>query len=369
MKILFVNLSAVAFTVATPETTPLGGTESCIAYLSRQMSKNGHDVTLVALHPKDSPDYIMGVRHVMPNALKQLDFLTSNKFEVIVVCNAASLCPILKAMSPTSLLLLWDHVPPEQPSIKDLGQPAVLNSIDCIVYVSEWQKQETQRYFKFQKNSLTIGNGLTPSFENMFSSPLEILQEKENSAAYTTIPYRGLSILLKVMEELQEDTKLDLFSSMQVYQMADDEYRGLYNEAKKNPHIHSYGSVSQSALAHHLKKIAFLTYPCICAETFCIGALEALAAGMKVITTDLGALSSTTMGYADLIPITSNNPQDLIRGFQLALKQNIHTFLCSPEEWAEKRFDQIQSVNRTCTWSRRGQTWENGIHGLRPNIS
>ena len=35
MKILFVNLSGLRFTVATPDQEPLGGTKSALCYLAR----------------------------------------------------------------------------------------------------------------------------------------------------------------------------------------------------------------------------------------------------------------------------------------------------------------------------------------------
>lgn len=364
MKILFVNLSAVQFTVATPEHSPLGGTESCIAYLSRQLAHNGHNVSLVSNQPAGTPDNLMGVQHAQLSLMRHPEFFASQNFEVIIICNAASLCPIVKALSPHSLLLFWDHIPPDQPAIHDLGRNDVLTAIDSIVYVSEWQKTETQLHFKFEKEAAVIGNGLTPSFENLFSSPAEIINAKENRAAYTTIPYRGLGILLKAMAGFEADMKLDLFSSMQVYQMPDDEYEDLYREAAQDPRIHSYGSVSQIALAHHLKKTAFLTYPCICAETFCISVLEALAAGMKVITTDLGALPSTTMGYGDLIPVTSNDSKDLVNDFRKALTRNVQAFLNDSILWAEERYEQIKVVNTTCTWTARTVAWQKFLHGL-----
>ena len=362
MKILFVNLSATVFTVKTPETEPLGGTESCIAYLSRQLARNGHQVTLVSRLPPDTPQMVLGVHHAPPESLKKSDFYIRNNFDVIVACNAPSLCPIIRAISPQSRIILWDHVPPEQPSIKDLGQPEVLNAIDAIAYVSEWQRQETQNYFKFEKASFVIGNGLTPAFENMFSSHTQIMDIKQNRAAYTTIPYRGLSVLLKVMLDLPADTDLDLYSSMRVYQMNDGEHDALFREASFNPHIHSHGSVSQKQLADNLKRVAFLTYPCICAETFCIGATEALAAGMKVISTYTGALPTTTMGYADLIEITSTDANDLVKSFRESFLANIKKFLGDPVIWCEERFDQVQAVNRECTWSVRTSMWEEHLH-------
>ncbi len=358
MKILFVNLSTLRFNVATPDTEPLGGSESCVCYLARQLAKNGHDVTLVARLPENSAGAAMGVAHHPPPIIQDGEFFAAGQFDIVIACNAPVACPHLRAISPKSLIILWDHVPPDQPSMRELSNPEVLQSIDLIVYVSEWQKSETEKRFGINKKSAVIGNGLTPAFENMFGSAQELRAAKENRAAYTTIPYRGLPVLLKVMENLEQDMKLDIFSSMRVYQMADDEYAALYREAAKDPRITSHGAVSQTELGKRLKPAAFLAYPSVCAETFCIAALEAMAAGMKVISTRLGALETTTMGYADLIPVETSSPDDLATAFKNALGKNIIEFREHPDAWAEKMFEQVQSVNRACTWTVRAGDWE-----------
>lgn len=358
MKILFVNLSPLTFNVGTPDVQALGGSESCICYLARQLAHNGHDVSLMARLPDNTPAVVRSVHHFPLDKIKDQTFFNQEKFDIIIVCNAPIACPHLRQISPASLLFLWDHVPPEQPSMQELGNPEVLKAINSIVYVSEWQKSETQKRFGIDKKSTVIGNGLTPSFENMFLSAEDILLHKQNRAAYTTIPYRGLPLLLAAMKDLQQTTKLDIFSSMKLYQMPDDDYADLYKQAEQDPRVTSHGAISQIELAKHLKAAAFLTYPCICEETFCIAALEAMAAGMKVISTRLGALETTTMGYADLLPVESTDPAALIAAFRNAMNDNINSFLNEPQKWAEAMFAQVRSVNQKCSWAVRAIAWE-----------
>ena len=79
---------------------------------------------------------------------------------------------------------------------------------------------------------------------------------------------------------------------MAVYQKGGeaDEYAALYERSRGLPGVEYVGSLSQPDLAQVLHKIDALTYPSTFAETSCIAAIEALAAGCQVLATDLGAL-------------------------------------------------------------------------------
>jgi len=239
-----------------------------------------------------------------------------------------------------------------------LTKAEVREAIDATVFVSTFQQREVDRAFGPLRKARVIANGIAPAFENMFASPHELLKAKKNRAAYTTTPYRGLSVLVRAMQGFESSTTLDLFSSMRVYQSTDEEYASLFAMAAKNPAIILHGAVSQSELAKPLRACAFLFYPSIYAETFCISAAEAMAAGMKIVSTDLGALSETTKGFADLVPLTSHDGDGLVRAFQQAMGHAVKTFVTNPIEWAQERFAQVQSANQSFSWAALATKWE-----------
>jgi glycosyltransferase involved in cell wall biosynthesis len=360
MKILFVNLSGLRFTVATPDAEPLGGTESALCYLARQLAQDGHQVSLVAHRPEAAePELILGVSHLPPTALMNGTYLAAENFDAIIVSNTPVAGPSLRTMAPKALILLWNHLVPDHPGLRELKQPIVLDSFDGIVYVSQWQRRVTEEFLDFKKPSTIIGNGFAPAFENMFASTAELRAAKENRAAYTTTPFRGLSILLDAMMGLGADTKLDLYSSMKVYQTTtDDQYAPLYAYAAQNPLITRHSAVGQSELARRLRPVALFTYPSTYAETYCIAALEARAAGMKVLTTATAALPEVLQGHADYVALSKENPAKLIADFRATMQRNVAAFLAEPEAWAKERFADLQLVNRTCTWSARAKAWE-----------
>jgi glycosyltransferase involved in cell wall biosynthesis len=361
VKILFVNLSALKFTVQTPELQPLGGSESALCYLARALARRGHKVSLTANLPDGEGGTIAGVRHFPIAAIKEAVFFAAEKFDVIILCNAPAAAVPLKALSLYARLVFWAHVLPDQPSMQILAQgqgAQVREVIDHAVFVSAWQRGQAERAFGAFRSSEVIGNGIAPAFETMFASAADLLGCKQNRAAYTTTPYRGLSVLLRAFEGWDRGTKLDLYSSMRVYQAADDEYVPLFRRAEQNPDIQCHGSVTQSELARQLRRSAFLFYPCIYPETYCITAAEALAAGMTVVTTRLGALEETTMGFADLVALRSHDGDILVRDFREAMQQAVDQFAADPETWAQERFTQSRRVNETATWALRAEAWE-----------
>ena len=107
--------------------------------------------------------------------------------------------------------------------------------------------------------------------------------------AYTSTPFRGLAVLLACFPAIHRrhpNCQLDVFSSMQVYGQAakDDPYTAFYDQCRQTEGINYRGSVSQPQLAKELAGATMLAYPNTFAETSCIAVMEALAAGLLVVT-------------------------------------------------------------------------------------
>jgi glycosyltransferase involved in cell wall biosynthesis len=147
---------------------------------------------------------------------------------------------------------------------------------------------------------------------------------------------------------------------MRAYQAQEKSFTALYELAKRNPRIRHHGGVGQRALADAFRGAAYLAYPSTYIESYCIVAQEAMAAGLKVISNDLGALPETTMGFADLLPVQGGRiaPADHITGITVLLEKNEAQFLRDPPAWAAERFAQAQAVNRQSTWTHRAAQWE-----------
>jgi glycosyltransferase involved in cell wall biosynthesis len=359
VKVLFLNVSGLRFVVSTPEKEPLGGSESCVAYLATELASTFQ----VCLLANTEPGRLRGVLHFnldfdLNDTRVAAPFFAAQRFDVIIIVNAPFLAPALRRVSPHSRLVLWNHHAPDQPAAQTLAKIEVVRALDYVVYVSLWQSTLTEALYRPPVPSGVIGNGLTRSFESLFANPGELLAAKEARAAYTSTPFRGLEVLLDAYARLSQPIDLDVFSSMQVYRGDDAPFQHLYDQARASSHVHYHGAVSQTRLAAAMRRVSFLSYPCVFAETFCIAALEAMAAGATVVATDLGALPSTTHPFGELLPLEGIPPERLATQYAQFLDASIARALGSRAAWAERMFEQVTVVNRDCTWRKRAADWQ-----------
>jgi len=356
MKILFVNPDGLQFNVSTPEREPLGGIASCMCYLARQLAHNGHNVTLLSNLPKDTSAQLLGVYH-LPLATIETEgasFFTARDYDAAIVANCPQLAPHIRTASPKTLNVAWLHVFPNQPAVKSLT--FVQAMLDYLVFVSETQRAT----FRVGTPAHVIGNGIAPAFENMFGSVGELLSAKQNRAIYSSMPFRGLDILVETMERTKAQTSLDIYSSMGTYQAGDEACAALFRRAERSARVRYHGAIGQVMLAKAFRSAAFLAYPSTFPETYCIAAQEAMAAGAKVLSIDYGALKETTMGYADLLPMREGGiiREEIVSGFGVLLEKNEADFQNRPSAWAERMFEQVKAVNRASNWMARAAQWE-----------
>lgn len=350
MKILFICLSNLKFDVETPGKEPLGGTESAICYLSTELVKLGHDVTLMCNSEEKT---IQGVKHIpVSEDLSKIDP------DTIIVTSAPQAIPGVKAAAPRAKVIMWNHMRPDQPVMQHFFDQNIAKEITHVVYVSESQ----QRAFVGDKlpateptkeySSIVIGNAIAPCFENMFTSAQEIQETKKCRGVYTSTPFRGLAVLAKIQE-----LPIEVFSSMNVYQMDDSPFTKMYENLKANDCLTLHGSVSQTELANRIRDLAFFVYPSIFAECHSIAILEAMAAGVKIITTDF---ASPQTEFIDSMSATNGSVDDYAK----LLRKNINFFRSQPEKWSEKMWQQVQYVNREFTWKKKALEWEKHLHFL-----
>jgi predicted O-linked N-acetylglucosamine transferase (SPINDLY family) len=373
MNIVFVDLVGWDYDVATPCERPLGGSQSALCYLAVALARRGHQVTV--LSDTSRPRDVHGVRCLSCRQVPPA--LWTQACDVVVALNGPAELPgqLRPHLNPASLRVLWTQHAVDQPAMFALQEEGVRREWDLIVCVSDWQRTTMIRHYHLNPDQVVVlGNAMAPTFEGLFRDGDELAQAKASRPvlAYTSTPFRGLEVLLATFPEVRRrspDLELHVYSSMKVYQQDEgaDPYRCLYERCRRTPGVRYFGAVAQPELAAALKAVSILSYPNTFAETSCIAVMEALAAGLLVVTSDRGALPETTRGFGVLVP--AGDPAGGEPGFAHRYLARLSAVLqeraADPLAFAARRWEQVRAVNEHCTWRVRARQWEETLRGRR----
>ena len=179
--------------------------------------------------------------------------------------------------------ILWAHHAYDQQVFLDFDHGIV----NHIVSPSQWNKEQFIKYHNVPENKITvIPNGVA----DMFSYS----NQKTKTMIYTSIPYKGLEVLARVIPLITQrhpDVKFKIFSSMSLYGPGPDQFLHIYDHLKKMPNVEYSEAVDREDLVKHYQESAFFIHPCVWEETFGVAMIEAMKCGAYPIITDIGALS------------------------------------------------------------------------------
>jgi len=162
-----------------------------------------------------------------------------------------------------------------------------------------------------------------------------------------------------------KNVELDVYSSCDVYGQAfkevnDKKWEALYEQARQLPNVNYIGYKPNEYIKEHLHEYDIFAYPCIWEETSCISAIESMAAGLYIITTDLGALFETCSEFSSYIPYQKDY-NNLAKNFAYAIDA-VANNLTSPG--IVNHLDlQIKFTNTFYSWEKQGHAWNNFLKG------
>ncbi len=388
MKIGFLDTYTWDYNIETPYREPLGGTQSAICYLAEALAAQGNEVFL--LNNTSDSGMSRGVdcrRRVVDKS--NLELLRSLDFLVIVniVGKALEIKPLL---GEDTKLILWIHNEPGFIFLQGFNNKGEINACDAFVFVSDWQRQQFQQCFGIDSNrSCVLRNAIAPCFTNIFPDNISIRSQKSRPPilAYTSTPFRGLDILLKIFPEIRQavpGTRLKVFSSMKVHQIDDNNnqlfFGQLYRQCEETEGIEYIGSIPQPELVRQLGSVAVLAYPNTYSETSSIAVMEAMASGCRIVTSELAALPETTAGFARLVSmsgvenlasVTNWNRADkpdwegytrrFLEATVAVLKEDAGAGGATAENHLRQ---QVEYVNRGCIWSVRSREWVEWLNSI-----
>ena len=250
--------------------------------------------------------------------------------------------------------VLWMQHFVNQEEAKNLGSKDYVNKLDYIVFNSNWNFEKFQYQFKIpESKSLVIKNAIEKI--DFHEKP----KDKINLVYHTT-PWRGLIHLLKVFKRLNlQNTELNICSSTIIYGKKFDsilgkKYENIFEECKNTKNVNYLGFVENNKIIELLKNMHIYSFPSIWPETSCISAIEAMAAGCEIVTSNLGALYETCAPFATFVGFDSNF-DNFEKKYQKALEISIKNF------WSKENQKRIQLqqevINLTYSWTARSKEW------------
>ena len=252
--------------------------------------------------------------------------------------------------------ILWMQHFINQEQAKNLGSGDYVDKLDYIVFNSNWNFEKYQYQFKIPESKSTV---IRNAVENI---DLHEKPKDKINLIYHTTPWRGLAQLLNVFENLNlEKVELNVCSSTIIYGKKFDDilgkkYQNLFDKCKDTKNVNYLGFVENNKVIELLKKTHIYAYPSIWPETSCISAIESMAAGCEVVTTNLGALYETCSPFGTLVGFDSNL-NNLEKKYKKELLNSIQNY------WTEKNQKklklQAEIIKTAYSWKVRSVEWEN----------
>lgn len=264
----------------------------------------------------------------------------------------------------TKINVLWVHNSYDQPNL----YPWFKNKLnhrkyDWYVFNSHWNYEKYRLVFDIPTDiSLVIKNG----FDDDLIVKSEFKPKEKLKLIYTSTPWRGLDVLLKAMEQIKTDkVELDIYSSTQIYgdifkKVNDDQFIKLYDKAKSLKYVNYKGYIDHKELMKVLHTYDCYVHPSTFEETFCLAAMESLAAGLVAMTTDLGALYETCAEFPIYIPYLKDK-EALSKQFAEAI--DMLPDLISNVDENRMKF-QMQYYRQYYHWNVIKTYWERFLNGI-----
>lgn len=353
--------NSIPFDVSTPYKEPLGGTESAVSYLLIELAKLDCKVTLLSQNTHPTIVHNVDCRNINVDGTK--DFFDANQFDAVVLVSDSQHIRPLKEhfLPPNTRLFFWAHHDNNQVAVASLADESLHQFVTKFIFISRYQQQQYLTQFKIDINqSIILPNGLAPCFENLFASESELAKAKENDiATYISTPFRGLNLLYHIASHPMQNLQYHIFSSMRVYQADDAEYQDLFNALKQCPQTQLHGSLPQAELAERLKYASFLTYPNTFPETFCISAIESVAAGLEIVSSNIGALPEICGAYGTFItPQTTDDwANQYLNEFWHTLNKRLQFKQTHFDQWCAQRYANAIDVQQKYSWKKIALTW------------
>ena len=262
-------------------------------------------------------------------------------------------------VDPKKINIHWQHQYYDQPSVQQIRE--VYDKLNVAVFVSHHQKQLFDKQFSLPyEKSIVIPNGVEPF-------PRTKKTNGKIKLIYASTPFRGLEILLAAYsimldrcKDLRGEVHLDVFSNMSLYgpsyEAQNSLYEGMYEFAKLHPAISYHGAVDRPILREYMMSANILAYPNTWEETSCCVAIEAMAAGVIPVVSNIGALPETCSVFGKYYSPMSTDMYNKYNKHRHAMQ---YSYILEREVRNYMKEIPTEHINKMIDFAEYGHSWDN----------
>lgn len=335
----------------------IGGSETMVVEMAKRLSLSGHRVRVYTSTGKYGEGVFDGVEYHQSNKLP-----LAKKCDVFVAWRNGAL---LNAPVEAKVRFVWVH----DIFAHQMSHRNILKA-DRVLTLSGWHKAFVEAHHNLPSEQVIhTRNGIDLS--RFRDTP----PRNPHRAVYSSSPDRGLPVLLKVWPEIRKqvpDAELRVFygffnwrrvaeaNNDQVHLQAIAQLEAKLVELAAHG-VTMCGKVDQRRLAHEFLSAGVWAYPTWFSETSCLTAMEAQAAGLRIVTSSIAALNETVGNeYGVLIDGDWTTSE-----YQAKFIEETVRAMTAPEgEWKKTREELQQRARRDFALGSLASDWDVMFRGV-----
>jgi glycosyltransferase involved in cell wall biosynthesis len=346
---IVIYTEGLPFDGETPFARSLGGSESAVVFMARELARRGHGVRVFCRcqRPGDYDGVVYRDLTAFP------EFVETDGCDVFVCCRHLR---GLTAPVRSRVNVVWNHDLLVKQTAGYLA--SLMFRVDRLFVLSEFHRQQFRRHLEAPEHRyLVTRNGVDLA---LVDEAITGVERDPDRVMYTSRPERGLDVLLTMWPEIRE-RRPDLKLAIAHYdnpgadaQMA-DYLETLRRVAGELPGVTMLGGLSKRELYRELARSALVLYPSVFPEVSCISALEAAACGTPMVASRYCALKESVADdeTGALIP---GNPRE--QPYQAAFVRAVADLLGDEAPRAEMGAAARRRIEERYQWRTIAEEWE-----------
>lgn len=357
---ILIHSLGMPFDGETIRTRSLGGSETAAYYQAKGLAALGHQVEVWTGGKSGSSDGVtytnvgaVTPEHPLGDSFEQWAAVTPH--DVLIIQRH----PIAFHKKWAAKICIWQ--------LHDLALHRSTGAIyqglwqtNAVTAVSEWHKKQIMEVWGIKESAIhVVPNGVDL---DLYRNDVDLPDAVEDAIPgnkflllYQSRPERGVEHLVKpggIMHRLMDVGVHLLICGYDNTQPAmAHAYATWEAMAARLPNVTNVGALTKAQLASLQKRCDLLVYPSEFEEVSCISAMEAMAAGLPMIASDVGALRETCQGAGVKFIELAGGVCDEDK-FVKAIKNRV----ASPESMKHEQVRQLEAA--------KGKGWDRAVREL-----